>query len=214
MSVSKEALKRTRDLLSSKKIMVTEELTSHMGASLRTAQRQLAQWSCLRSYSNNARYVALPENAWFDEHGIWVFEDVCFSKFGNLIKTVSGVVEESPHGLTSRELSRRVHLNSRSFLSQFVRRGILRSEKVGPRAHYFSADPCRFNIQREGLKTVIGESSSVLSDAATVQMLLEWIRNPDVEPSTLANTLAERHYAVTTSSVANFLGEHGLLKKK
>jgi len=210
-----QVARQIHETLLSMTVVATNALADELNVSMRTVQRRLTRLSCRRSYSHNARYVALAESTCFDKYGVWQYEGICFSRYGNLTNTVAGLVDASSAGLTNRELTERIRLNARSFVSQFSRRGLIVAEKLGARLRYFSADPSRAAVQRAAFQAsaVKGKDPSI-SDSVAVKLLLAWINTPAAKPEDLAAVLCKQGCSVTAGGVADFLRSHDLLKKK
>ena len=158
---------------------------------------------------------ALPEIVHFDQYGIWEFQCVCFSHFGNLKKTVAGVIHQAPQGLTAGELADQLHVNVHSFLSQFATLQIFTRQKFSGTFRYFSADPARAKYQREYyLTSAPSIPPAPLTNEAAVKLLLAWIDDPDPDPLSLSQRLSFLDVHVTAEAVALFLSQHNLLGKK
>jgi len=195
--------------------MTSDQLMELMKCSLRTLQRRLRQWCCHTSFNHNGRYYALPQVVQFDEYGIWEYQKVCFSRFGNLSKTVAGVIDEAEQGLTAGEVAQRLHVNVHGFLSQFAARSRFTREKFGGVFRYFSAHPTRAGQQRKScLASSPPPSSFHLSDAAAVKLLLAWIDDPDADAAALSCILEQQHLRTSPEAVARFLNQHHLGEKK
>ena len=117
--VKKELLEKTMHNFVSAQVMTLSHLTILLSCSQRSVQRYLSKWGCLRSYNHNGKYFSLPSIAHFNSFGIWKYNDIGFSQFGNLKETVVKSVTLSPAGLTASELSEILSVNAHSFMSQF-----------------------------------------------------------------------------------------------
>jgi len=93
-----------------KKVCTRPELLRACGCSTMTAWRILHREGYLTSYSHNARYYTLARIPRFDEQGLWAYQGIRFSKWGSLSKTVVGLVEQSPAGMTASELEKALHV--------------------------------------------------------------------------------------------------------
>ncbi len=68
------------------------------GASRRTAFRKLKDLDARTSYSHRGGYYTLDALADFDEHGLWSFAGVRFSRAGTLVATAESFVNHAPAG--------------------------------------------------------------------------------------------------------------------
>ena len=80
----KDVLRRFRH----RKILTIEELVSLLQCSVITARRRLKKWKSYTSFNMNGRYYTLPEVPQFDNNGIWKYQSILFSKYGNLKQTI------------------------------------------------------------------------------------------------------------------------------
>ena len=215
MSLAAEAIQSARRALQGDKVMTGDQLMRLMACSVRTVQRRLRQWGCHTSFNHNGRYYALPQVVRFDDYGIWACRSVCFSRFGNLSKTVTGVIHEADHGLSAGELAQRLHVNVHGFLSQFAARALFTREPLGGTFRYFSTDPTRAAQQRESYLASGADPPALrLGDAAAVKLLLAWINDPDADAAALSHTLQQQQVRASPEAVARFLHQHSLGTKK
>lgn len=211
MALATEVIQNARRNLYTAKVMTGDQLLRLMECSPRTVQRRARQWCCHTSFNHNGRYYALPQVVQFDEYGLWEYQSVCFSRFGNLSKTVAGVINEADRGLAAGELAQRLQVQVHGFLSQFAARPLSTREKLGGVFRYFSADLKRAAQQRESYLAASPPPPPIrLSDAAAVKLLLAWINDPDADPAALSHRLEQQHIRATPEAVARFLDQHDL----
>jgi hypothetical protein len=216
MAVPVQVAQKAYDALCSAKTMDSAQLMGLLACSLRTLQRHLRQWGCLTSFNCNGQYYASPHVVQFDRFGVWEHYGRCFSRFGNLKKTVASVIDETTLGITASELTSRLHVNAHSFLSQFADKHVFIREKLASSYRYFSADPQRAAMQRDNYLASFeqGVRVSPLPDSVAVKLLLAWIETPEAEPMELTQRLSQQHVAVTVDAVDLFLKQHQLHSKK
>jgi hypothetical protein len=216
MTVSAPLVHKAHDALSRAKTMDRAQLMRLLACSLRTLQRRLRDWRCWTSYNCNGQYYALPHVVEFDPYGIWVHDGRCFSRFGNLKKTVAAVIDETPQGITAREVTRRLHVDAHSFLSQFADQKLFLRERLGGSYRYFSSDPQRATRQRNRYHASLAQELrlSPLPDSVAVQLLLAWIDAPETDPMQLTEQLRQHHLDVSVDAVDRFLHQHNLQAKK
>lgn len=194
------------------KIATLGELMVMLECSRRTAQRYLKQWGCLTSYNCNSAYYALPAVVEFDPNGLWRHEEARFSRYGNLVETVVGVVGAAPAGLTAAELGALLGVNAHSFISRLGSHPSLYREKLGGTFVYLARNaPVRAHqtaLRRERLRP-----APPLSDAEAVVILVELIKHLDSSCGELCARVRTRIPGATEPAVEALLREHGLLKK-
>jgi len=215
LAVPAKIVRRTLEMFRGTKIMTLPQLTELLGCTSRTVHRRLKQWHCYTSYNHNSRYYALPEAVEFDGHGIWRFQGISFSRFGDLKKTVVGLIEASEAGLNSRELAALLGLNVHSFLSQFSNDNLIFRQKVGSRLLYLSHNPAMAEAQKERrlAQQLPNRKKSTLSDRAAVKVLIGLFKNPQASVEDLAIYLKSEGEWIDADVISDFLRSHDLLKK-
>src|SRR6266481_5969314 len=82
-----------REFLRSNTVATLPELKQALGTTVDTTVfRKLKELSYLSSYSHRGRYYTLAEIPQFDPQGLWSFQSVWFSRWGNLVNTVETLV--------------------------------------------------------------------------------------------------------------------------
>lgn len=194
------------------KIVTLGELMLLLECSRRTAQRYLKQWGCLTSYNCNSAYYALPAVVEFDPNGLWRHEEARFSRYGNLVETVVGVVCAAPAGLTAAELGALLGVNAHSFISRLGSHPSLYREKLGGTFVYLAQD-MSIRTRQTALRRQRGRRTPSLSDAEAVVVLVELIKHPDSRCAELSERVRTRIPRATVPAVEALLRAYGLLKK-
>jgi len=215
MAVPAKIVRRALEMFRVAKVMTLPQLTALLGCTSRTVHRRLKQWRCCTSFNHNSRYYALPEVVEFDVHGIWRFQGVFFSHFGDLKKTVVGLIEASEAGLSSRELAVLLGLHVHGFLSQFSNDDLIFRQKVGSRLLYLSHSPAKAEVQKERrlAQQLPNRRKSTLSDRAAVKVLIGLFKNPQTSVEDLAIYLRSQGESLDADVITDFLRGHNLLKK-
>jgi len=132
------------------KIATLDQLQRTLGdPTKRTVFRKLEALNYLSSYSHRGKYYTLQSIAKFNAEGLWTCRSVWFSRFGNLIETARGLVEQSEAGWSATELKEMLHVEAKHPLVQLVRSGRLKRENIRGRFVYFSAKPAQHCRQRK-----------------------------------------------------------------
>ena len=138
-------------LLRRRTIATMDELKAALGSSVdMTVFRKLRELSYLASYSHRGKYYALEETAQVDEHGLWAFRGVRFSRFGSLVDTVEAFVARATRGYLASELALLLGVEVKQPLLGLVRAGRLTRQEVAGLYLYCSVDRDR---RREQLLT-------------------------------------------------------------
>ena len=122
-----------RQFLRRNRIATLSELKQVLGTAADiTVFRKLKELSYHASYSHRGRFYTLDEIADFDDHGLWSFHSVWFSRRGTLLNTAEAFVHQASTGYFAAELDVLLHLPVKEPLLQLVRQGrIVRQEVSG-----------------------------------------------------------------------------------
>ena len=203
-------------LFKNKKILDMKTLVTILTCSERTVQRNLKKWKAHTSYNKNCRYYTLPDIPSFNQHGIWKYKDIFFSKYGNLKDTVINVVSKSESGLNAKEISEIIGLSSYTFLSHFKNDSKIQRKKYQGIFIYFSSDPDNHKKQKYKRDNFI-QSSAILdlpTDAEAITILVELIKNPLGNIDQLTRRVRKKGIPISKSKIFNLLSYHQILKKK
>jgi hypothetical protein len=211
--VKKELLDRAMRQFISDQVMTLSQLETLLSCSQRSVQRYLSKWGGLRSYNHNGKYFSLPVIARFDSFGIWKYQGIGFSRFGNLKDTVVQLVNNSPAGLTAIELGQILGVNAHSFMSQFRIDPRLKRQKWEGRLVYFGVEYDIWIAQKR--QRFADQSVSAFpSDVQAVIILVSLLKNPTATTEELVNIMNKEHRGISVTMVERLLEHHGLLKKK
>ena len=180
-----------------------------------TVFRRLKELGYYSSFSNGGRYYTLADIPVFDDHGLWFYEDIGFSKSGTLKETVACQVDEGVEGHTHAELKHMLRVRVYNTLHELVEQGRIGSERWRRVSLYVSADPERAAAQlkrREEVDRVLAEALRVLTDEETIEVLVEALRAaPELPPHTLvAERLAARGVRIGSRLVAQVYERFGM----
>ncbi|MCY4060307.1 MAG: hypothetical protein OXG44_20190 [Gammaproteobacteria bacterium] len=129
-------------LLRKQTIVTLPEVMVALGprASRRTAFRKLRDLDARTSYSHRGSYYTLDALADFDEHGLWSFAGVRFSRSGTLIATAESLVNHAEAGYFVDELDNLLTVGTQDPLHKLVRDGRLTRHKLAGQFLYCAAD--------------------------------------------------------------------------
>ncbi len=197
------------------KVITIEQLAADLNCSTPTARRRLILWHTHTSYNHNGRYYVLTDVAKFDQHGMWCYQDILFSKYGNLKNTVIQLVSHSDAGLKAMEIEKLVRLSSRSFLSHFRNIPALHREKIDGYFVYFSSNETILIKQRQKRDEQISRKRQIQfpTDAEATIILVERIKHPELPIKTFCNILKKQGCAISVEAATHFFEHHGILKK-
>jgi len=211
--VKKELLDKAMRHFILAQVMTLSQLEIFLSCSQRSVQRYLAKWGGIRSYNHNGKYFSLPSIVHFNSFGIWKYNDIGFSKSGNLKETVVHLVASSPAGLTASELGEILSVNAQSFMSQFRADPRLGREKCDGVLVYFGSDHDTRITQK--LERFAGRPLFTFpSDTQAVIVLVSLLKNPKKTIEELEKIINKEHSGISTAMIERLLTQHGLLKKK
>ncbi len=196
-----------------KKIITIDTLTSLLNSSIKTARRRLKLWKAYTSYNKNGRYYTLPNIPEFDENGLWAYQKVHFSKYGNLKQTTVNLIKRSKAGLDAAEMNDLLGISVRSFLSALQKHPDLKREKIQGRFVYFSAVDKNDNKQKD-CRVGMVRIKQLPANFDAILILVETIKNPHLSIEDLALKLRDKNCKVTRESIKKLFDYHGLTVKK
>jgi hypothetical protein len=124
------------------KIATMPELKKALGTEVDvTVFRKLKQLSYRTSYSHRGSFYTLDETAHFDQHGLWSFQSVWFSRWGTLLDTAEAFVDSSPTGYFVEELDNVLRVGTKEPLLKLVQQDRMARQPVDGLYLYCSMDP-------------------------------------------------------------------------
>jgi len=129
-------------LLNDNKIATLDEIKHALKTrSTMTVFRKLKLLDYLSSYSHRGKYYTLNGIADFDESGLWSYQSVWFSKYGNLIETAKEFIDQSTAGFTANELESVLHVQVKHPLLKLFKDRRVDRKKLSGRYVYFNVAP-------------------------------------------------------------------------
>ena len=213
LKFNEKILESVFKFLEDKKVFTLDQLVSSLSCSTPTARLKLKQWQAYTSYNQNGRYYTMPTVPRFDENGLWSYEAISFSKYGNLRNTVVHLINNSPLGLTGNEIGNLVRLAPRSFLHHFRKvAGICREKREGVYV-YFSDDVDRYKEQIQNRSRTFIEEGKLLRDADVIIILTALIKRHGITIEDIMGLPEVRGGNFSRVVIREFLDRHDLLKK-
>jgi len=189
--------------------------------SRRSLFRDLATLGYFSSYTHTGRYYTLAEVPEFDEHGLWRYRAIGFSRFGTLKSTVARRVEDAGAGCTHAELEALLRLRVHNTLLKLVRSGEVGRETRGGSYLYVSIDQERAARQRAARRRPVAQAraarrSPLPPDEVVLLVLVEALHASEglAAPAVVAGRLAAYEQAVTSAQVRRVYEHFGLEAEK
>lgn len=206
---NKNSQNKALSVFATHKVLTVLEIKTLVGKSLRTTYTRLKEWNALRSYNKNGQYYTLPTIAAFNEHGIWSYQEIHFSRYGNLKETFFYLIKNSSYALNSKEIGEILQMNPHSFLSQFINIQGIKRQKFNGRYLWYATE--------EQFQAVARRNKAVyyaINDAVGIQILILHIKFPELDDQGLVKLLEKQGIFVGIEQVGNFFSKHGIEKKR
>lgn len=147
-----------------------------------TLFRLLEKADGLSSYSHRGKYYTLRSLARFDTRGLWEHNSVRFSRYGNLLQTLTELVEGSSAGYTAQQLQDQVGVKTKHALRELVERDQLQRQRLDGLYVYFSAQSARAREQHKARRqqqtdfpaVMLGSKARLAVDEAKAALMLLW----------------------------------------
>jgi len=195
-----------RNQLHRNKIATLGELKAWLATDARmTVFRTLRRLGYYSSYSDRGGYYTLLEIPTFDHLDLWSFRDVRFSRHGNLLQTVSVLVEGAEAGYTASELEIVLQVEAKHSMLELMRRGSVTRFKIGGSYVYTSVDSGRRRQQQ--LMREKGQTAAELGMGLDVEMLPEEAKAAIVLFFSLLDEKQRRLYAGLEAAKLGYGGD-------
>ncbi len=211
-----DALKALRGFFKKKRVAMLPDIYALLGTTSRMSVfRRLRELDYLSSFSHVGRYYTLPGVANFDPQDLWFYEEVGFSRFGNLKATVIHLVDQAVAGKTHEELEQQLRLRVHNTLLDLVRSDKLTREAFEGVFVYLSRRSDRAQQQLARRREGVGDSAQdVLPDGIVIEVLAEIIRSNrvQIDQSALLTRLAQRGIRISALQLNQLCTRLGLKK--
>lgn len=189
-----------------------EPLAAELQYSVPSVRRFLSDVSYYSSFTHNGRWYTLQSIPQFSRDGLWFSNDIGFSRFGSLTKTLIELTIRSPAGMTAEQLGEKLRGRCHSILVQLCRRGKLQRQKQGRSHVYLAVDPSTQAIQRQALAEKNLLPTQLPAEIA-VFVLAEFIRHPDFSYEQLTKAIARsRRITIKGAQIEALFAQHDLKK--
>jgi hypothetical protein len=211
------------ELLRKRKVAPYAELARQLEVSSKTVQRALRKVGTFASLNRNSAYVTLKSSPRFDHQGLWVYEELRFSRHGDLFRTIRALIDQSVSGCTLEELQRWLGTRVHNHVSLLLRRGEIQRFLLGHQAVYASADPAKHQQQQTARQP---PPAAFLGPAAQkapplppgmdaldlIRLLIQMLQKPTASPASLAKSLQAQGLAIHADRVREVMAFYGLKK--
>ena len=212
------------ELLRQRQVAAYAELAQQLGVSGKTVQRALHKAEAYASLNANSAYVTLKGTPRFDDRGLWGYQELRFSRHGDLLVTIRALIEQSRHGCTLVELQQWLGTRVHNHLSLLLRRGQIQRFSLGRHAVYTSANPAQQQRQQAARQPPATSGAggpaahetpplpAGLQPMDLIRLLLQMLRQPAASPASLAKSLQAQGLAIHAAQIRAVMAFDGLKK--
>jgi hypothetical protein len=191
-----------------------EQLCNSLNYSAISIRRFLKQLGYFSSFTHNSKWYTLSSIPEFDNNGLWFYNQIGFSRHGNLKQNIVHFINKSSHGLSAKQLAESLSIPCHAVLNHMYNSGAIDRFKSQSDFVYVSSADRRKKQQLMRLQsqTVTVTAPQELNPQPAVYVLVEYIKNPQASFSELSKAVAKRQVIATPKAIARFFAKHDLKK--
>ena len=212
-ALTRQTKEQAISIFHSRKVLSIKDLSGIIKKSNRTIYRYLEQWKTYTSYNFNGSYYTLPDIPIFDENGLWVYNNIRFSKHGNLKSTIQHLVDNSSIGMTLNQLQDILGCSFYSVLPKMATDKLIFREKHNGVYMYFSLNKELRKVQLEKLTKSRFELTPAISCETAIKILVLRIQYPNLDFNKFVSKLHKQGIQSDASQIQAFFEFHGIEKK-
>lgn len=198
-------------LFNLQKCLTLKYLSTSLNYSGRSAQRLLKKIGYYTSFTHNGKWYTLESIPVFDNNGLWFYQGIGFSIYRNLNATIRCLIDDSSKGLTVVDLSTTLSTSCSPVLNRLYKTNKIDRVKINRGFVYLSIDHTIKSRQVACLEK--SHNFQRISDAYTITILIEFIRNPNRSFEELASYLNEKRIFCSADTIKRIFISFGLEKK-
>jgi hypothetical protein len=206
-------------------VLTMEKLTTELNCSHMTVFRKLCELHYFSSYTHKGKYYTLTQVARFNNNGLWEYQGIRFSLYGNLKNTVLQFVNHSQAGYSADELEKLLVVRVNNTLFALLAEGQLVRDSYGRKYIYFSGNDETRKFQKKNREKKLLQQTAIVSPPVTkttqlptdkdvIRILVLMIKNPDADPTFIAKKLAQTGKPINEALITSVWQQYDLFKKK
>ncbi len=201
-------------LFDQKKCWAIKELTHSLNYSTISIRRFLKDIGYYSSFTHNSMWYTLHPIPKFNKRGLWFYQEIGFSKHGNLKQTIFNFVSKSPQGLTAKDLFEILLIPCHSVLNQMYKKNQIDRFNTQRGFVYLSIDIKKRQRQLNRLQSQLltAKESESLDAQAAVYVLVEYIKHPEASVAELSKAVEKREVKASPGAITMLFKEHDLKK--
>ncbi|MGH7493491.1 MAG: hypothetical protein ACREOO_14030 [bacterium] len=158
-------------LFGQEKVLTLDAMKQALGTKAKmTVFRKLRALSYRASYSHAGKYYTLDEIAEYDQHGLWNYRRIYFSKHGSLLNTIEALVCASKSGYFAHELQELLQVRVHAPLLKLTTSGHLFRESLAQGYLYLCPRTWKSQLNRQ--KQMLKAAASGDQPPAAIQQAL------------------------------------------
>ena len=174
---------KIRKLLVVNSVMSLKQLRSELNDRPRSSlYRDLKTLNLISSFTHTGQYHVLNETARFDQNGLWFFQEVGFSQYGTLKKTLVQITSDSLIGMTHKEMKTLFRIEVQKPLTDLVNTNAITRQLLPSRLYvYLSADQNKAEDQLQRRLAISNRTLDITlpPESIRIEILVEVIHAPD-----------------------------------
>ena len=214
MQTQPKPLVKLEGLFSQQYCLTIEQLCNSLNYSAISIRRFLKQLGYFSSFTHNSKWYTLSSIPDFDNNDLWFYNQIGFSRHGNLKQNIVHFINKSSHGLSAKQLAEILSIPCHAVLNHLYKsRAIDRFKSKSDFVYLSSADKRKKQqLMRLESQTVTVSAPEELTAQSAVYVLVEYIKNPHFSFDELSKAVAKRQVISTPKAIARFFDKHDLKK--
>ena len=191
-------------LFDQKKCWTIAELTHSLNYSTISIRRFLLNIGYYSSFTHNSMWYTLNSIPTFNKRGLWFYQEIGFSKHGNLKQTIFNFVSKSPQGLTAKELFEILMIPCHPILNQMYNKNQIDRFNTQRGFVYLSIDDKKRQVQVKRIQSqlITVKEAEPLNAQAAVYVLVEYIKRPEASAIELSKAVEKRQVKVSPEAIS------------
>ena len=216
MQTQPKPLVKLNELFSQQCCWTIEQLTSSLDYSAISIRRFLKHLGYFSSFTHNSKWYTLSSIPEFDKNGLWLYNQIGFSRHGNLKQNIVHFINKSSQGFSAKQLADILSVRCHAVLNHLHNSGAIDRFKSKSGLVYISSTERRKKQQLMRLQSqqVTVTTPQELNPQTAVYVLVEYIKNPQACFDELAKAVAKRQVIATPNAIARFFDKHDLKKTR
>ena len=209
---------KIRKLLVVNSVMSLKQLRSELNDRPRSSlYRDLKTLNLISSFTHTGQYHVLNETARFDQNGLWFFQEVGFSQYGTLKKTLVQITSDSLIGMTHKEMKTLFRIEVQKPLTDLVSTNAITRQLLPSRLYvYLSADQNKAEDQLQRRLAISNRTLDITlpPESIRIEILVEVIHAPDrtLDATILGPLLRKRGVIIKDEEVSYVLAYYDIKK--